>query len=249
MSDAEQLPLLAAGRGPGDRERDQHRQEPDHLADRVHQQHPRVQPLPLGVAPHLRARLRRRVRRQVRLGHVASPSTASALRVSSSTSRRATSLSSPAISQCAGRRGGGHGHRGQPEQPRDRALGVVDGLDPRHRRDPALPRPPAGLGVDRGVGHLPAVHQVAPLRHDRDVGRAAGRTASANAHHGRSMPSMRPAATTRTASGTTPSTTAVVGHISRARGLTRWLGSRSGDGGLGSMSRERTVRCGRSVSP
>ena len=57
-------------RRPGDEQADQHRQEADQLADRVDQQHPRVEPLPLGVADR---------RRRTRSGHVASPATASAL--------------------------------------------------------------------------------------------------------------------------------------------------------------------------
>ena len=77
------LPGPAAGRAAGHEQAEQHRQELHHLADRVDQQHPRVEPLPF------------RVRSQ--LGHVASPSTASAFRVSSSTSRCASALSRPSI--------------------------------------------------------------------------------------------------------------------------------------------------------
>ena len=155
------------------------------------------------------------------------PRTASALSVSSSTSRGRASWSSPAISSAPAAEAVVTRDRGQPEQPRDRALDVVDGLDPRHRRDPALAGPPAGLGVDRGVGDLPAVHEVAPLRHHHDVRREDQRRAApAPTTAGRTSRTDRPATTSTTSSTTRLRSRPPSSHISRARGLTRWLGSR-----------------------
>jgi hypothetical protein len=67
--DAQQLPLDVgpAGRPAEHEEPDQHRQEPQHLADRVDQQHPSVETLPLALADESGRRG----------GHVASPGTAS----------------------------------------------------------------------------------------------------------------------------------------------------------------------------
>ncbi len=103
-------------------------------------------------------------------GHVASPGIASALRVSSSTRLRARSRSRPAISSAPAAEAVVAVTDAEAEQPRDGALDVVDRLDPRHRRDPPLAPPPPGLRVHRGVGDLPAMHGVPPLRdrHRRD---------------------------------------------------------------------------------
>ena len=126
---------------------DQHRQEPDQLADRVDQQHPRVEPLPLGVPgePVTGVTWRRPRRR---------PPSRSARRRAA----RATSLSRPTIASAPAADAVVTVTVASPNSRAMRALDVVDGLDPRHRRDPALPRPPAGLRVDRRVGDLPAVH-------------------------------------------------------------------------------------------
>jgi len=56
----------------------------------------------------------------------------------------------------------------------DRTALGVDGLDAGDGRDPALLGEPAGLRVDRGVGGLPTVDPVAPLRHDDEMGGGEG---------------------------------------------------------------------------
>ena len=108
--------------------------------------------------------------------HVASPASASVRRVRSSTSRSATGLSMALI--CSGPAADAvvTVTVGQPEQPVDPALLEVDGLHPRHRRDPPLPAQPAGLRVDGGVGALPAVDPVAHPRHHQTY--ATARTTS-----------------------------------------------------------------------
>ena len=89
--DAEQLPGdVRAVRRPVEHEQaHQHREEPQHLADRVDQQHPAVETLPLALVDEIGRRGR----------HVASPGTTSAWTVSSSASRWAKSRSSPLISR------------------------------------------------------------------------------------------------------------------------------------------------------
>ena len=177
----------------------------------------------------------------IRLDHVASPSTASALIVSSSTSRRATSLSSPTISSAPAADAVVTVTVASPNSRAMRALDVVDGLDPRHRRDPALAGPPAGLGVDRGVGDLPAVDQVAPARHHGDVRRQRpGRQSDPRPPRHVEQVDDRPDAARRDADGQRPRACdqGLAVHISRARGLTRWLGSR-----------REGVRTARVVSP
>ena len=86
--DAEHLPGDAAAAHPAadEDQRDQRWQEPADLAHRVHEQHPRVQPQPEPAVGGLSSLGRR--------GHVASPSTASAFSVSSSTRARAVARSS-----------------------------------------------------------------------------------------------------------------------------------------------------------
>jgi len=59
----------------------------------------------------------------------------------------------------------------EAEQLLQRPAFGVDGLDPRDGSDPSLLAEPAGLGVDGGVGDLPAMNAVTPARHDNEVRR------------------------------------------------------------------------------
>ena len=169
--DAEQLPPALVAVAAEHEDADQHREELHQLQHRVHEQHPRVEPAPghvrrTGAAAGASVGLERRVR----LAHVASPASASVRRVRSSTSRSATGLSIALIRSGPAAEAVVTVTDARPKARSIHALLEVDGLHPRHRRDPPLPAQPAGLRVDRRVGALPAVDPVAHLRHEPDVG-------------------------------------------------------------------------------
>ena len=99
-------PVATGGRA-GDEQADQHGQEPHHLADRVDQEHPRVQPLPLAS----RASFGRASSRGVALDGVRLQGQV----VHQPLGQRAVQPLDP---ERAGGRRRGHGDRGEPEQPR-----------------------------------------------------------------------------------------------------------------------------------
>ncbi len=158
---------------------DEDGQELEQLVDRVHEQHPRVEPAPLRVAGHrpfetvltdlLGVRDRSCSSGAWGSRHVASPASAAVRRVRSATSRSATSLSIAEMTSGPAAEAVVTVTDASPSTRPTARLLEVDGLHPRHRRDPALAREPAGLGVHRVLGALPAVHLVAHERHPDDV--------------------------------------------------------------------------------
>ena len=120
---------------------------------------------------------RRRGPHRVGRRHVASPRVAWAAMVRSSTRRSAVARSSPSMVSGPGGRRRRHRDVGQSEELLERPALAVDGLDARDRRDARLLVQPAGPRVDRLRSDLPAVHVVAPLRHDDQVREADERRA------------------------------------------------------------------------
>ena len=145
-------PYRVAGRRTQHDRADQQRNLPQHLMYGVHQQHSRAEPVPHPLRSGC--------------GHVASSAPIAAMSVSCATTRSATRDVKGDDPHRASRRRRRHRDVGQPEQPVQRAAVRVDGLHARDRRDPALLDQPARPGVHRLRADVPAVHPVAPQRHD-----------------------------------------------------------------------------------